>query len=72
MADPILYFASNTDTMLATKVLRDAGVTARMLPTPANVSTAANLCLSVTVSSESTALAALKSVSVALSGVVRN
>ncbi len=71
MEDPILCFASNTDTMLATKVLRDAGVTARMLPTPANALTAANLCLSISSAAEHAALSALKAVSVGLAGVLK-
>ncbi|MBV9271010.1 MAG: DUF3343 domain-containing protein [Candidatus Eremiobacteraeota bacterium] len=71
MADVILFFSSNSDTMIATKALKDAGVTARMIPKPASVSSPANLCLSIDGGAESTAVTALKSASVPLGGVVK-
>ncbi len=71
MADVILFFSSNSDTMIATKALKDSGVTAKMIPKPANVSSPANLCLSVDGSVEGTAIAALAKANVALGGVVK-
>lgn len=47
MADLILYFSSNAETMIATKTLKDSGVTPRLLAKPANVASASNLCLSI-------------------------
>ena len=46
MADVILFFSSNADTMIATKALKDAGIAAKMIPKPASVTATANLCLS--------------------------
>jgi len=71
MADLVLYFSTNKDTMMATKALRDGGVAARMLPVPANVPTSANLCLSISSVAETAALAALKAGSVAVGGILR-
>ena len=45
MADVILFFASNADTMIATKALKDGGIAAKMIPKPAHVSATANLAL---------------------------
>ena len=69
MADIVLFFSSNADTMIATKALKDGGVTAKMIPKPAHVSTSANLALSVEGSAESAALAVLGKANVALGGV---
>ena len=52
MADVILFFGSNADTMIATKALKDAGITAKMIPKPASVTSASNLCLSIDGGSE--------------------
>lgn len=71
MADVILFFSSNADTMIATKALKDAGLTARMIPKPANVTTASNLCLSIDSGAESQAKTALTTAGVALGGVVK-
>ena len=71
MADVILFFSSNADTMIATKALKDAGVTAKMIPKPANVSAASNLCLSIDGGSEGVAVTALKTANIALGGVVK-
>jgi hypothetical protein len=70
MADLILFFASNADTMVATKTLKDAGVAARMIPRPPSVTTASNLCLSIDISAESQAKSALSGAGVALGGIV--
>jgi hypothetical protein len=59
-SDVILLFPSNSNTMIATKTLRDSGVQAKMIPTPRGVQSASNLCLSVEHGAEATALAALK------------
>ena len=71
MADVILFFSSNADTMIATKALKDAGVPAKMIPKPSNVSSASNLCLSIDGGSEGVAVNALKTANIALGGVVK-
>jgi hypothetical protein len=71
VADVILFFASNADTMIATKALKDAGVTAKMIPKPAAVNTASNLCLSIDGAAEGTAVTALKGANIVLGGVVK-
>jgi hypothetical protein len=71
MADIILFFSSNADTMIATKALKDAGVTAKMIPKPANVTSSSNLCLSLDPLAESQAKNALATAGVALGGVVK-
>jgi len=71
MADLILFFGSNADTMIATKTLKDAGIAAKMIPKPASVNSASNLCLSIDGGAESQAKTALSGAGVALSGVVK-
>jgi hypothetical protein len=71
MTDVILLFASNSGTMIATKALRDSGIEARMIPTPAGVQSASNLCLSIAQAAETSALAALKGARVGISTIVR-
>jgi len=71
MADVILYFGSNADAMIATKALKDGGVSAKMIPKPAHVTATANLALSVEVAAESAAIAVLGKANVALGGVAR-
>ena len=71
MADVILFFASNADTMIATKALKDGGVAAKMIPKPAHVTASANLCLSVDPGVEANAVALLGKANVALGGVVK-
>lgn len=71
MTDVVLVFGSNAGTMIATKALRDCGVSARMIPTPASVQSAANLCLSIDSSAETRAVGALKSANVSVSAVHR-
>jgi hypothetical protein len=71
VADVILYFGSNADTMIATKALKDAGVAAKMIPKPANVTSTANLCLSIDAGLESQAVGALGTAGVALGGVAK-
>ena len=71
MADVILYFGSNADTMIATKALKDSGVNAKMIPKPASVTSASNLCLSVDGGAEAQAVAALSAANIALGGVVK-
>lgn len=71
MADVILFFSSNADTMIATKALKDAGVTAKMIPKPASVNSASNLCLSIDGGLEGQAVGALSGAGVALGGVVK-
>ena len=71
MPDVILFFASNADTMIATKALKDRGVAAKMLPKPATVNTTANLVLSIDSGSEAAAVAALGAAGVALGGVAK-
>jgi putative Se/S carrier protein len=71
VADVILFFSSNADTMIATKALKDAGVTAKMIPRPSTVNTASNLCLTISHAAEGTAITALKGANIALGGVVK-
>jgi hypothetical protein len=71
MADVILAFSSNADTMIATKALKDGGVSAKMIPKPAHVTAPANLALSVDGSAESMAIAVLGKANVALGGVYK-
>ena len=71
MADVILFFGSNADTMIATKALKDAGVTAKMIPKPSTVNSGSNLCLSIDVGAESLAKSAISGAGVALGGVVK-
>jgi len=71
MADLILFFGSNADTMIATKALKDAGIAAKMIPRPASVNTASNLCLSIDGGVETQAKSALSGAGVALGGVVK-
>ena len=72
MPDVILYFSSNADTMIATKTLKDSGVTAKMIPKPANVTSTANLCLLIDGTAEANAVAALGKAKINLGGVVKN
>jgi hypothetical protein len=71
MADVILFFGSNADTMIATKALKDGGVPAKMIPKPAHVDAPANLALSVDGAVESAAVAVLASANVRLGGVAK-
>jgi hypothetical protein len=71
MADVILFFGSNADTMIATKALKDAGIAAKMIPKPATVNTASNLCLSIDGGAETQAKSALTGAGVSLGGVVK-
>ena len=71
MADVILFFSSNADTMIATKALKDAGIPAKMIPKPATVNTPSNLCLSIDDGAEGSAKTALSGAGVALGGVVK-
>lgn len=57
--------------MIATKALKDAGVTAKMIPKPASVNTPSNLCLSIDGGAETAAVTALKGANIALGGVVK-
>lgn len=69
MADVILFFGSNADTMIATKALKDGGISAKMIPKPAHVVATANLALSVDVGVESNAVEVLGKANVTLGGV---
>ena len=71
MADVIFYFASNADTMIATKALKDAGVVSKMIPKPAAVQSSANLCVSLDSGAEGSARGALIAAGVALGGVAK-
>jgi hypothetical protein len=68
--DIILYFGSNADTMVAGKALRDAGITAKMRPTPASLPSDLNLCLSIAAPAQSQAKAALLGAGIALAGII--
>jgi hypothetical protein len=71
MADVTLLFANNADTMIATKALKDAGISAKMIPKPASVSSASNLCLSVDGGIEAQVKKVLSNAGVALGGVMK-
>ena len=71
MADLILFFGSNADTMIATKALKDAGIAAKMIPKPSSVNTASNLCLAIDGGVETAAKSALSGAGVSLGGVVK-
>ncbi len=71
MADVILVFGSNADTMIATKALKDAGIAAKMIPKPATVTSTSNLCLTIDGGVESQAKTALVGAGVSLGGVVK-
>jgi len=71
MADVLLLFPSNAGTMIATKTLRDSGVQAKMIPTPASANSASNLCLTIEGTVEAKALAALRTAKVSVSSVLR-
>ena len=71
MQNVVLLFSSNAGTMIATKALRDSGVAARMVPTPAGAGTASNLSLSVDDVSEGRAIAALAEANVSVTAVWR-
>jgi hypothetical protein len=71
MENVVLVFASNAGTMIATKTLRDSGVSARMVPRPASVQSASNLCLSIDQAFEERAIEALRAARVAVSAVHR-
>jgi hypothetical protein len=67
----ILYFGTNTDTMIAGKTLRDANIEARMLPKPDGIVSEANLVLSVAHDVETRATSALSTAGVAIKGVIK-
>jgi hypothetical protein len=69
MQNVVLVFTSNAGTMMATKALRDSGIQARMIPKPANVQSASNLCLTVEHSSESRAVDVLTAARVSVSTI---
>jgi hypothetical protein len=71
MENVVLVFASNAGTMIATKTLRDSGVSARMVPRPASVQSASNLCLSIDQAFEERAIEALRAARVSVSAVCR-
>ena len=71
MADVILSFGSNADTMIATKALKDGGIVAKMIPKPAHVSATANLALSLDAGAEASAIAVLAAANVTLGGIAR-
>jgi hypothetical protein len=71
MENVVLVFSSNAGTMIATKTLRDSGVAARMVPRPASVQSASNLCLSIDQAAEERAIAALHAAKVSISTVCR-
>jgi len=71
METVVLVFSSNAGAMIATRTLRESGVPARMIPTPASVQSASNLCLSIDHAAESRAISALAAAKVSISAVCR-
>jgi hypothetical protein len=71
MTDVILLFPSNSGTMIATRMLRDSGVTARVIPTPPSAQSSSNLCLSIERTTEIDALEVLRAARVSPTAIVR-
>lgn len=71
MADVILFFGSNADTIIATKALKDGGISAKMIPKPAHVVATTNLALTVEGTAEANAVALLGRANVVLGGVAK-
>jgi hypothetical protein len=71
MQTVVLLFASNAGTMIATKALRDSGVVARVIPTPAGAGSGSHLSLSIDDVTEARAVAALEEANVSISAVLR-
>ncbi|MHB1550238.1 MAG: putative Se/S carrier-like protein [Vulcanimicrobiaceae bacterium] len=71
MADAVLFFSSNADTMIATKALKDAGVASKLIPKPVHLAAKSNLCISIDAALESAAVAAIAAANVALGGVAK-
>jgi hypothetical protein len=70
--DQIIFtFTSNADAMIATKALKDAGVSAKMIPKPPGVDAQANLCLTIDGASEAQATSTLSGSGVRFAAVVR-
>ena len=66
----VIYFSSNTETMLAGKALRDAGVWNKIVPRPSAAKTDANMCLEIELTAEMKAMTVLSSVDVPMMGSV--
>jgi len=71
VADVLLCFATNAETMLATRALKQSGFTLRMVATPANVSPSSNLSLSIDASAEAGATSALASLGMPIHAIVK-
>jgi len=71
MTNLILLFPSNSGTMVATRALKESGVHARMIPTPASARSTSNLCLTIDFALEAAALAALKVAKIDVSEILR-
>ena len=70
MSHVVIYFASNTETMVAGKALRDAGVWNKIVPRPTAAKTEANMCLEIELTAEMKAMTVLSSASVPIAGTV--
>ncbi|HTA38762.1 MAG TPA: hypothetical protein VK760_06790 [Candidatus Acidoferrales bacterium] len=72
MAEVILYFGNDIDTMIATKALRLGGVKARVIPRPPSAAaTLSHLCLTVDADVEANAKSALAGAGVELRAVTK-
>jgi hypothetical protein len=66
----VIFFSTNTETMVAGKALRDAGVWNKIVPKPAAAKTEANMCLEIELTAEMKAMTVLSSVNVPIAGTV--
>lgn len=55
-----MIFATNAETMIATKTLKDAGLTPRLVAKPPDAKSASNLCLTIERAMEAAASTALR------------
>jgi hypothetical protein len=70
MGDLILFFATNTETMMATSALKEAGISVQMVPRPSTLATSSNFCLRIAAAAERPAESVLRAARIALAGFV--
>lgn len=68
MSHVLMYFSSDTETMVAGKALRDAGVWNKIVAKPPAARTDAHMALEIEMSAETKAMTVLASNSVAIEG----
>ena len=70
MSRVIMYFSNDTDTMVAGKALRDAGVWNKIVAKPKAANTDAHMALEIELTAEMKAMTILSSKSVVIGGTV--